>query len=351
MASAVRLCMIIFWVVLFIAFLFIPLMLTWRSETKELNVLVMPNLINADYLDAFEKAHHIKVNLSYAESNEEVVMKMQATHGLGYDLIMVSDYAIPPLIKDGLIQKIDKKKLPFFKDFYPALLNHVFDRDNEYSVPYYWGVYGFGIDKNYFKNKHSFDWSDLFDVQHMPYFVGMRESPRELILIAAFYLFGRIDHLGDEEYDAIKRLLIAQKTHVVMYADERINNLLVSQECPLILTISGDIAHTVRRYETIDFVLPTSGGFVDIDSFVIPIASHHVEEAHAFLTYIYDVSILKKYIKLFDFFSPLQTVKVHPTLAKLAIPTPEMFERLLFFDAQLSPDIIDDITIALKTAP
>lgn len=343
-------CMLLFWIGIYIALLFVPSLITLKSSTKELNVLVMPNLINADYLEGYEKEHNIKVNLSYAESNEEVVMKMQATHGIGYDLIVVSDYAIMPLVEKGLIQKIDKSKLPFFKDFYPALLDHSFDPHNYYSVPYYWGVYGFGVDTNYFKDKKSFDWADVFDVDTMSYNVGMRESPRELILMAGFYLFGHIDNLGPQEFEAIKQLLIKQKKRVLMYADERINNVLVSQECPIIVTISGDIAHTVRRYEPIEFEVPASGGFVDIDSFVIPAASERVEEAHAFLRYLYSVDVLEQYIETFDFFSPLKTIKAHPTLAKISVPTKEMFDRLLFFDVMLSPDVIDDITIALRTA-
>lgn len=344
-----RLCIVLFWAGICILLLFVPYFLTLSFAKKELNVLVMPNLINADYLDEYEKKYDIKVNLSYAESNEEIVMKMQATHGLGYDLIMVSDYAIPKLIHENLIKKINKNELSFFNDFYPALLNHTFDPDNLYSVPYYWGVFGFGINKNYFKNKKDFDWSDIFEPTQS-YCIGMRDSPRELILIAAFYLFGSIQNLGEKEFESIKQLLIKQKKWVLMYADERINSILISQECPLILTISGDIAHTVRRYENLDFVIPSSGGFVDIDSFVIPISTDKIEEIYAFLRYIYREDILKKYIETFDFFSPLQTVKVHPTLAKFAIPTKAMFDKLLFFDVMIPSHIIDDITIALKTA-
>ena len=59
---------------------------------------------------------------------------------------------------------------------------------------FYRGVYGIGINKNYFKyGMPSADWQMLFNASKNGYRVGMTDEAREAILLAAFYLFGTID--------------------------------------------------------------------------------------------------------------------------------------------------------------
>ncbi len=42
--------------------------------------------------------------------------------------------------------------LTFWHRLNPILLNMYADPANEYSIPYYWGVYGIGYDQDLFKN-------------------------------------------------------------------------------------------------------------------------------------------------------------------------------------------------------
>ena len=165
-------------------------------------MLAMPNALNSDMFATFTQKTGIKVALSYAENADEIGMKLRATRGRGYDLIMVADYQIPELVHAAIIQPIDKAKIDFFDAIYPALLNHTFDPENQYSIPYYWGVYGFGIDKNYFDNARMLSWTDFFTPSG-DFMIGMRDDIRELIFIAAYYLFGTAADLTDEQYNQI----------------------------------------------------------------------------------------------------------------------------------------------------
>jgi spermidine/putrescine transport system substrate-binding protein len=309
----------------------------------------MPNTFNADLFDKFETITGIAVTINYAESADEIAMKLRATQGRGYDLVMVADYQIPHLIKEGIIQSLDHTQLPFFDDIYPVLLNHAFDPSNHYSIPYYWGVYGFGIDKNFFGNKTVFSWHDLFHPAQCSC-VGMREDIRELIFIAAYYLFNRVDNLSDAQFEEIKKLLVAQKKYVTLYADERIDSLLISQTCPLVLTISGDIARLMSHYPSIDFVIPKEGSFVDIDSFVIPSLSESTADIYTFLRFLYLPATMSHYARLFRFSPPVKTVKTYAEIPLFVQPTQELFSRLHFFATVIPQSRISDILIALKAA-
>lgn len=347
----VRLGMVFFWCILFVGLLFL---LPWLGVAfrprNSITILSMPNALNVDMFDAFTKKTGIKVSLSYAENADEIGMKIRATRGRGYDLIMVADYQIPQLIRAGIVQPLDHKKLTFFDQLYPALCDHPFDPGNRYSIPYYWGVYGFGIDKNYFKEKNNFSWQDLFDLESRAYMVGMRDDIRELIFIAAYYLFGTASDLTDAQYAQIQALLIAQKRKVVMYADERIDGLLISGTSPLVLTISGDISRVMNAYKSVNFVIPQEGSFVDIDSFVLSAACKNNDAVYQFLNYLYSEPVLSYYAQHFRLSPPVLNVNSYVKIPLLAHPTEELFSQLRFFDTVIPQYRINAILVALKSA-
>jgi spermidine/putrescine transport system substrate-binding protein len=346
----VRLAIIGFWICCIGSLLVIPNYLSFGRSVPTLTILAMPNSISADTFDLFETEHGIKVHLTYAENADEMYMKLVMTGASGYDLVMIPDYQIPLLKQNKLIQPLDKKRLSFFDDLYPALLDHAFDPGNHYSIPYYWGVFGFAVDSTYFGDVESLGWGAIFDEKEVRYGIGMREDPREIILMAAFYLFGRVENLGEKEYVAIKNLLIKQKEWVTMYADERIGSLLASRASPLVVTLTGDIMRTMVQYPHIKFYIPREGGFVDIDSFVISAASKKIDEVYAFLNYLYTPEILGYYVHQFQFIAPLKTVPSDTQIPSIAAPTKELFERLLFFNTSVPSAVLSDIMVALKTA-
>lgn len=345
----VRMCMVLCWIAFFGFLLTLPWLGLLLRSRNTLTILAMPNALNVDMFDAFTQKTGIKVALSYAENADEIGMKLRATRGRGYDLIMVADYQIPVLVHARVIQQVDKTQLDFFDDLYPALLHHDFDPDNNYSIPYYWGVYGFGIDKRYFDDKRSFSWADLF-APSGSFMIGMRDDIRELIFIAAYYLFGTVSDLTDEQYAAISALLIAQKRQVVMYADERIDSLLISGTSPFVLTMSSDIARAMHAYPQIDFVIPEEGSFVDIDSFVLSAACKNRDAAYQFLNYLYSEPVLSYYAHHFRLSPPRSMVNSYVKIPFLAYPTEELFSRLKFFDTVIPQHRINAILVALKSA-
>ncbi len=346
----IRSCMIFLWVALFGVLLLLPRLRSYFRSQDTLTILAMPNSLNVDMFDAFAKQTGISVSLSYAENADEIGMKLRSTRGRGYDLIMVADYQIPELIRLGIVQPLEREKLTFFDALYPALLDHAFDPKNRFSIPYYWGVYGFGIDTRFFDAHKEFSWKDIFDTEHHDYMIGMRDDIRELVFIAAYYLFGTASDLTDEQYQQIQDLLIAQKKRVALYADERIDSLLISGTSPLVLTISGDISRLLNAYEHVHFVIPQEGSFVDIDSFVVSSACSNTNAVYQFLNYLYSEPVLSYYAHHFKLSPPLSTVNSYVKIPLLAHPTEELFSQLRFFDTVIPQYRINAILVALKSA-
>ena len=223
-----------FWVAVILLFLYVGRFTTKLDTGKSINVLVWGQVLDKEFLSDFEKETGILVNMSYFENNEELFVKLQSSRNHDYDLVMPSDWAAQLMIQKGLIKPLDRSKINVWNTLYPALCNHYFDPGNEYTIPFYWSLFGPGVDTRYWKGETPpATWGLIFDERIMPKRISTVEDIRELISIAALYLFGRYDQLNEQEIEQIKSLLLKQKPHVEIYTDSRPEYVLASGVVPV----------------------------------------------------------------------------------------------------------------------
>lgn len=320
-------------------FLYSPELFHLFYVPKSINVLVWPNEIDAEYLEEFEQETGIKVHINYFETNEELFVKVRASQGSGYDLITPSDYAADLMIKEGLLQPLDWSKLNFFDRLYPALMNLYFDPGNKYTIPYYWDLYGLGIDTERFGGKlPEVSWALVFDRDKIPGKVGMFDDGREIILIAAQYLFGSIDALRNPtNLLTIAQLLRQQKSWVEMYTEMRSAYLIGAKIAAVSTLVMTDVPRLLSECPHVQFGIPKEGSFALIDSFAMPKGSTKQEYVYAFLNYVYRTDINQKYVDKYKTSSPLKGVEVTHLPSEYAIPTQVLFNKLDFFR-----NVIDD---------
>jgi spermidine/putrescine transport system substrate-binding protein len=340
--SLVRFCMVCIVVCGIGLFLYSPNLFHAFYVPKSINILVWPNVIDAEYLEEFEEKTGIKVHVNYFETNEELFVKIRASEGSGYDLIMPSDYAADLMIQENLLQPLDWSRLNFFNRLYPALLNRYFDPGNKYTIPWYWDLYGLGIHTAAFGGQTpEISWGLVFDPHKVRGKVGMFDDGREIILIAAQYLFGSIDALHDSaNREIIAELLRQQKNWVEMYTEMRSAYLLGAQIASVSTLVMTDVPRLLSEYPDIKFGIPKEGSFAIIDSFALPKGSTKQEYAYAFLNYVYSAAINQQYVDKYKMSSPLIDVRVDHLFPEYAIPTQDLFSKLDFFR-----NVIDDYSL------
>ena len=339
-----------FWLIIIIAFLYAGQFISLFTQKKSINVLVWGQVLDKEFLYDFEKETGIHVNMSYFENNEELFVKLQSSHDHDYDLIMPSDWAVQLMIEKGLIKKLDHSKIHIFDNIYPALRNLYFDPHNEYALPYYWTLFGPAIDVRYWKNNVPATWGIIFDERIMPKRMCVVEDIRELICIAALYLFGHYEQLNELEVEQVKALLLKQKSHVEIYTDSRPEYILASGSVPVAISWFGDFLKMMRQFDYLQFIIPKEGFFGEVDSFVIPSTSKKDELIYPFINYLFSKTIVKKYVDKFDFFPAVQVdVEYDERFAGLTEPTPELFSHMHFFKNVVSKEVMNNILIALKS--
>lgn len=97
--------------------------------------------IDESVLDEFTAQTGIKVNYDTYESNESMYGVLK-NDGASYDVVIPSDYMISRMIEEDMLEPLDFDNIPNFSDIDPNLKNPDYDPENQYSVPYMWGLLG-----------------------------------------------------------------------------------------------------------------------------------------------------------------------------------------------------------------
>jgi spermidine/putrescine transport system substrate-binding protein len=350
----IRTAIIFLWIALIGCALYWP---TWeiiRYDENSLNIFAWGDILDPKIIADFEKETGIKVNLSNYFSNEELIVKLKATGGVGYDLIIPSDYAVSILKNGNFIKEIDKSKFAYWDAINPALIGQFYDPDNSYSIPWEWELYGFGIDKDFFKNR-PFDpsWKSIFDPHTVDYDITMVNDSIEAVEFASFYLYDIIPTVSDQQLQEIKSLLAHQRDWVTAYTNSRGDFYLATRTCPLIIASSSYIWRIKGQFEFVDYVVPKEGSFVSIENICIPKASHKDDLIYRFINYIYRPESVAAHYASFSYFPStlhaLPLMDVHPQAKKYICSTPEEFKKHHFLQRVVPQEKLRDIWVEVKS--
>lgn len=123
---------------------------TEADTSNTLRLYNWTDYIGENTLADFEKQTGIKVIYDTFDGYETVQTKL-LTGRSGYDLVMLNGSLVPPLIKAGVFQPLDKTKLPSWANLDPHVVQSLqaFDPGMVYSAPYTWGSSGitYNVDK------------------------------------------------------------------------------------------------------------------------------------------------------------------------------------------------------------
>lgn len=346
--------LVLFWVVVFMAVLYIPSFLSLYSGGNSINIATWTEMIDEEVVQQFERDTGISVHMSYFDNNDELLVKLYATGGVGYDLLIPSDYAIAELIKKDLLQPLDKTKLPAFDRVVPQLLHKYYDPENRYSIPYYWGIYGIGVQRSFFPelSRDTETWDIIFNpsLTHVP--VVLLDSPKELILLATLYLQGSLEYFNKETQHAVKKLLLAQKPRVVAFTEFRADYLLLSGACKAAIIASPQMLRLAQVMPDIYFFVPQEGSCMVLDSWVIPKKSTKADLVYSFINYLYRPENIERHFNNLVFLPATVDIRElltqHPSGHAIYAAHTEGIEKLLLYKNVVSQDEINDIWIALK---
>lgn len=247
----------------------------------------------ADLLENFTKATGIEAELTVHATNEEIMGKITAGGGRGYDVVFVSSPFVEALANLGLAAQLDHSQIPNLKNLYPEASQLGYDPGNQHSVPYAWGTTGLCYRSDLVSGSPD-SWNDLLKPDDaLKGKITMLSTDRWLMAAGLRSLGYSINSQDETEINAARDLLIEAKANLLAYDDTTFYSKLVSGEALLVHAWDGWCNYGIAENDKIRFVLPKEGSDLWVDTMVVLEASENKEAAHKFLNYVLDADTHK----------------------------------------------------------
>jgi len=323
---------------------------------NELNIFSWPDYWPIDddnnlFAD-FEAACGVKVTLDLYSSNEDLAAKLRAGNS-GYDIVLPSDYMVDILAREGLLLKLDKAALPNLANIDPNQLALYFDPQNEYSVPYQYGMTGIAFNSAEVQTAPT-SWAALFEPEQLePYQnrVSMLDDERESVGAALKYRGQSYNATEAAALEQAKELLLQQKPFLARYDSDAVSQGLSSGE--IVIAHAWNGAASLARVENpaIEWIVPEEGGVIWQDNLAIPVDAPHPYTAHVFINNVLDGKIGARITDFTYYLTPntaAEPLVSEEVRALQFYPDDEMRKRLEYIERKGDPALYGDVWTQVK---
>jgi len=273
--------------------LLITAMSVTAAQAETLRLLTWGGYAPDDVIEMFEAetGHTVEVTTS---NNEEMIAKLRATNGGGFDLAQPSQDRITSAQEEfGIYKPIDMARVDAAQ-FIPSMLsatagNTTFEGD-VYGLPHVWGTSGLVV--NTAEAGNVTDYMDLCD-ESVAGRVSYRLKRPTLIGFAYSMGLDPFAAYGDTDayqaiLDQVEETLIECKANVKTYWDggDEIKNLLRSGE--VVASMAWDTGGWQLNEDNADitFVAPEAGALGWIDTFVLPSRGRADDAAYDWINFV-----------------------------------------------------------------
>jgi spermidine/putrescine transport system substrate-binding protein len=239
-----------------------------------------------EFADEFEAATGIEVELALHTTNEDIMGKLEAANGGGFDVVFVSAPFAEILNARGWAAQLDHAQIPNLENLSPEASELDYDPGNAFSVPYTWGTTGLCY-RTGLVTEEIDSWADLLQpAEELQGKITMLATDRWLLLPAQKLLGYSVNSTDEAELTEARDLLIEAKDNLLAYDDTTFYSRLVSGEAWLVEAWDGWCNYGIAEDPNIGWVVPEEGSDLWVDTMVVLESSENKAAAHAFIDYI-----------------------------------------------------------------
>ena len=250
-----------------------------------------------DLLAAFEDEFGVDVVLTEYDSNETMLAQIEA--GVGYDLVVPSDYMVSIMKDAGLLVKLNQSAVPNMSNIADEFTDLPYDSGNQYSAPYQWGTTGIGYLYGAIDDENGVSWGAIFDPDQADAntgFISLLDDERETMGAALIYLGYSINTKSEAEVDEAADLISDTRARLAAFSSVGYADLLTAGEFVVSQGWNGDFLYSYDTastddydaYEDFGYAIPVEGAAAWVDTIAIPSTVEHPCSAHAFINFLLD---------------------------------------------------------------
>lgn len=269
------------------------LSLSGFAQAETLSILTWKGYAPQALVDKFEKETGIKVEVTYS-NNEEMIAKLRATRGAGFDLAQPSQDRISSVQeKYGIYQALDYSKIEaalFIPSMLKAVQTNTLVNGQSFAVPFCWGTSGLIV--NSAKAAGADSWKVLLDEKYKGR-ISYRLKRPTLIAMGFALGYDPFALYSDEKayqamLDKISETLIAAKPLVKNYwaNGDALLESMRSEEVYVAMAWDNGGWKLHENNSAIDFVAPKEGALGWIDTFAIPSKAKNLDAAYKWINFM-----------------------------------------------------------------
>ena len=269
--------------------------------STEVNLFVWTEYIPQETIDCFEEVYGIQVNQSEYSSNEEMYAKLSAG-GANYDLVQPTDYIVDLMIRQGLLQKFDKERLPVLATLDPNYLDLPFDPGNDYTLPYQAGTDAIAVNTDTVEQLPA-SFADLWDPAYAGHMV-MTDDSRAIIGATLLTLGYDVNTTDPAQLAEAKTKLAELVKGVKIFDSDSPKTALIGGDADLGIVWTGEVALAQRENPAIQYIYTTEGPIRGQDNYGIPTDAPHLDAAYAWLNYSMQPDVFWRMLEEFPYTNP-----------------------------------------------
>ena len=242
----------------------------------------------AEFENWYQQTYGVKVNVNYDTytSNEDMYNKI-SSGAVSYDVIFPSDYMIARMSDENMLLPLNFDNIPNYKYISDDFKGLYYDSNNEYTVPYAYGIVGVIYDANEVDASDIGDWNLMWNEKYSGSIVQFNNS-RDAFGSAIYKLGLDVNSEDKATWDKAVKELIAQRPLVYSYVMDEIYNIMESGEAAVGAYYAGDYFTMLdNQAEDVDlkFYYPERTNYY-IDAMCIPTGCQNKELAEIFINYM-----------------------------------------------------------------
>lgn len=264
-----------------------------EAESKVLRLITWSGYAPQELIDKFTEETGIEVEVTQS-NNEEMISKLRATRGGGFDLAQPSQDRISAVVEEyGIYQPIDYSKVDtdqLDSSLLEAVKKNTKVDGESYGVPHVYGTSGLIVNKA--KAPDVKDYDDLLDPKYEGR-VSYRLKRPTLIGMGFAFDYDPFELYNDKDayqefLDDIAEKLIEGKPVVKNYwtnGDQLLESMR-SEEVWAAMAWEQAGWKLHAENPDIDYLAPESGALAWVDTFAIPAKSENVEGAYKWINFV-----------------------------------------------------------------
>ena len=278
-----------------------------KDTEKVLNLFIWADYLARDTISSFERLTGIKVRVTYFETNETLEARM-LTGNSGFDVVVPTAPFFQRQIRSGAYLPLDKKQLPNLVNLDPAIMARVAlnDPGNEHGVVYAWTTYGIGYNEKLvaeaLPNVPVDSWRLIFDPGFAAKLskcgISTIDAPAGVVRLVLKYLGKNPNAPSPQDLSDAASVLMKIRPYIRNIDTSNYTEAMANGDICIALGYSGDFVQARKRAEEvkngikINYVIPQEGSLISFDMLAIPKDAPHVANAHAFINYLMNPSVI-----------------------------------------------------------